>query len=123
MGHDGRRRAAWGAAAGVEMMWTMGGPHVRVLDVVRIGDHPALAEQGLGGRHGAITEIRRYTDGRVRYSVGGLGHEDLDIAGLYDEENLLPTLERADAGIYRLPGPFRGSGCGSRLDDVPSKPR
>jgi hypothetical protein len=81
-------------------------PRFAVLDVVEIADDPILAEQGLSGRRAVVTRIRRDDDGRYTYSVGGLD-DDSEVGGLYPEECLLPTGERASAELFWLPGPFR----------------
>jgi hypothetical protein len=85
----------------------MNEPRFAVLDVVEIGGDPALAEQGLSGRRGAIVQIRRYPDGLIRYSVGSLTDEDDGVGGLYDEEDLRDVGERVSIDRFRIPGPFR----------------
>jgi hypothetical protein len=72
--------------------------------VVEIRDTIELRELGLAGQRGSIAVIRRYEDGRHRYS---LGSEDDEVGGLYDEDDLRPTGEQADISLYRVPGPFR----------------
>jgi hypothetical protein len=81
-------------------------PRFAVLDVVEIADEAFLAEQGLSGRRAVVTSIRRYDDGHYKYSVGGFDH-DPEVGGIYPEECLLPTGERASAELFWIPGPFR----------------
>ena len=58
-----------------------------------------------GGR-GVVTEVRRYPDGRFVYFVAVLDDDDA-ISGLYDEEDLAATGERAPLSAFELPGPLR----------------
>jgi hypothetical protein len=81
-------------------------PRFHVLDIVEIGDHPTLAKDGLVGLRGAVTQVRRYPGGRFQYGLGDVDH-GVEVGGLYDEENLLPTGQRATIDLFRLPGPFR----------------
>lgn len=82
----------------------MSKPRFNVLDVVEVRDIAVFREQALVGRRGSVTQIRRYEDGRYRYSIGS---RDEDVGGIYDEESLKPTGEREDASFYLLPGPFQ----------------
>jgi hypothetical protein len=74
---------------------------------VQIGDRPRLAAAGLTGQRGAITQIREHPGTRFRYSVRSLVDDDDEIGGLYSEEDLLPTGERASPARFALPGGFR----------------
>jgi hypothetical protein len=86
----------------------MGQHRFKILDVVQVGDHPVLAEAGLTGRRGAVTQIREYPGPRFRYSVCSLtGDDDDEVGGLYAEEDLEATAERASADLFALPGGFR----------------
>ena len=80
-------------------------PKFAVLDVVAIGDHAAPVEQGLSGRRAVITQIRRYDEGRYVYGVGGF-EDDSEVGGLYPEEWLRATGERASPDLFAVPGPF-----------------
>ena len=82
------------------------GSRFAVLDVVEIGDGPVLAEQGLSGQRGVVTEIRRYDDGHYAYGVGAF-EDGSDVGGLYPEECLTATGERASPDLFRIPGPFQ----------------
>ncbi|HVX46688.1 MAG TPA: hypothetical protein VHC49_22540 [Mycobacteriales bacterium] len=76
-------------------------PRFAVLDVVEIA----------GAGRGAVTSIRRYGDGSYRYSIGTVRpfpeSEDDEVPGLYDEQQLQPTGERAEAERYGPIPPFR----------------
>jgi hypothetical protein len=89
----------------------MAEPRFKILDIVRAGDHPALVRAGLAGRRGCVTQIREYPGHQFRYSVCGLDRggddDDDDVAGIYDEEHLEGTGERASADLFALPGGLR----------------
>jgi hypothetical protein len=88
-----------------------GRPRFRVLDIVEVDDEP--------GWRGVVTEVRRYPDAQVRYSIRQLA-DDLDyMAGIYPEPAVTATGERAQAEMFALPGGFRegdvvevAAGCG-----------
>ncbi|GEM_PF-5686982 len=82
-------------------------PRFKILDIVQIGDHPTLAAAGLTGQHGAIDQIREHPGPHFHYSVRSLVDDDDEIGGLYSEENLLPTGDRASTDRFALPGGFR----------------
>ncbi len=83
-------------------------PRHAVLDVVRIAEHPILAEQGLSGLLGVVFSIRRYPEGHYRYSVGSAIDDDDDpVPGIYSEERLLSTGQRGDVERFGPPAPFR----------------
>jgi hypothetical protein len=85
----------------------MAEPRFEILEIVQIGDQPRLAASGLTGQRGAITQIREHPGPRFRYSVRSLVDDDDGIGGLYAEEDLLPTGERASPALFALPGGFR----------------
>lgn len=76
--------------------------------MVQVGKHALLADAGLTGRRGAVTQIREYPGPHFRYSVRSLTGDDEDeVSGLYAEEDLEATGERASADLFALPGGFR----------------
>jgi hypothetical protein len=50
--------------------------------------------------------LRRYGDRSYRYGVGAVAREDDDLAGLYGEEQLVPTGRRVGLEIFSAPGLF-----------------
>jgi hypothetical protein len=83
----------------------MNEPCFAALDVVELAEHSLGAGVGAAGDHGIITEIRRYNDGRYVYSVGSF-EDDAEFAGLYPEESLRPTGQKAPIETFRMPRPF-----------------
>jgi hypothetical protein len=84
-------------------------PAFHVLDVVEIARLGPFVTNGLAGTRGVVLSVRRYPSGSHRYSVGSLpGEPDYDeVPGIYDEEQLRPTGERAEAEPYGPVPPFR----------------
>lgn len=85
----------------------MAEPLFRILDIVQIGDPPVLVKAGLSGQRGTVTQIREHPGPRFRYCVRSLVDDDEAVPGLYEEEDLLPTGERASTDLFALPGGFR----------------
>jgi hypothetical protein len=84
-------------------------PAFQVLDIVEIAPLGPFVTSGLAGRRGAVLSVRRYPSGSHRYSVGCLpGEPDYDeVPGIYSEEYLRPTGQRAEAEPYGPVPPFR----------------
>ena len=73
-----------------------------MFDVVEVADRPADAP----GRM-VVGQVRLYSDGTYKYSVGNVDVEDDDDwGGLYGEDQLRATGTRVDVSLYEIPGPF-----------------
>jgi hypothetical protein len=69
---------------------------LRVLDIVRLLDHPNLIADGSAGRLGIVSLVRQMDDGSFRYEVMNLFEEDLDLVpGIYDADMLAGTGDTA----------------------------
>jgi hypothetical protein len=88
-----------------------GSPRFRVLDIVEVDD-------GSGWR-GVVTQVRRDPDGQVRYSIRQLTGDPDYLAGIYPDQQVTATGERAPIAMFALPGGLRegdvvevAAGCG-----------
>jgi hypothetical protein len=79
-----------------------------VLDIVLVPEHPRPVGDRSVGRRGLVTGIRGYDIGSVRYEVASMDDANVDdVAGIYDEDTLLPTGERGAVELFELPAGFR----------------
>lgn len=80
----------------------------QVLEIVRIGDHPHLAGQGLTRLLGCITEIREYSGPAFPYSVRGLSPPmTTKSAVCMTSRTWSPPARGASADLFALLGGLR----------------
>jgi hypothetical protein len=83
-------------------------PAFQVLDTVEIAPLGPFVTSGLAGKRGTVLSVRRYPSGAHRYAIGCVpGERDYDVPGIYSEEYLRPTGQRAEAEAYGPVPPFR----------------
>jgi hypothetical protein len=85
----------------------MTAPRFEILDIVETRNDPRLAEAGLNGTRGVVSEIREYPGPRLRYMVRNTDEDGDVVSAIFEEEDLLRTGVRASADIFGLPGGFR----------------